>query len=330
MSSAKPAAQNTNFNIDIGGIRIKYKDKSETFTEDQLVSKEPIGQFKAWFQEACKTPQIFEPNAMFLATATKNGMPSVRAVLLKGLSADGFKFYTNYESRKGRELAKAGMHTWTIWEQEQSTLLGWLPGEVESAPEWSDYNNVDAAPLSHAFVVPKRYFTILRATERVRCIQNGRDRASDQSIAMVGIGGVEAENPNAALSFYWEPLKRVVRVEGRVEKTSAEDSDRYFQSRPYSNQIGSIASKQSAVIASRQTLVVRERELLAQFPEGHVKRPACWGGYIVIPHSVEFWQGQSDRLHDRIRFRRPKPNERIDNVLVSQGDDGWVYERLSP
>ncbi|XP_003703175.2 pyridoxine/pyridoxamine 5'-phosphate oxidase isoform X1 [Megachile rotundata] len=243
MLSAKPTTQETNYNIDIGGMRLKYKDKSETFTEDHLVSKEPIGQFKAWFEEACKTPQIFEANAMFLATATKDGIPSVRAVLLKGYGTDGFKFYTNYESRKGRELA---------------------------------------------------------------------------------------ENPNAALTFYWEPLRRGVRVEGKVKKTSAEDSDQYFNSRPYPSQIGSMASKQSTVIASRQTLMVKERELTAQFPEGQVKRPEWWGGYIVVPHSVEFWQGQSDRLHDRIRFRRPKPKEKIDNVLVHQGDNGWVYERLSP
>ncbi|OAD60249.1 Pyridoxine-5'-phosphate oxidase, partial [Eufriesea mexicana] len=225
------------------GMRIKYKDKNETFMEDQLVSKEPIGQFKAWFNEACKTPQIFEPNAMILATANRDGNPSARAVLLKSFGTDGFKFYTNYESRKGRELA---------------------------------------------------------------------------------------ENPNVAVVFYWEPLKRSVRIEGKVQKTSSEDSDRYFQSRPYENQIGSIASNQSNVIASRQTLIVKERELIAQFPEGQVKRPNWWGGYVIIPHSVEFWQGQSDRLHDRIRFRRPKPNEKIDNVLVHKGDNGWVYERLSP
>lgn len=243
MSMKGSALQDGNCNIDIGDMRIKYKDKHETFTEEQLVSKEPIGQFKAWFEEACKTPQVFEPNAMFLGTATKNGIPSVRAVLLKGYGKEGFKFYTNYESRKGRELA---------------------------------------------------------------------------------------ENPHAALTFYWEPLKRGVRVEGTVEKTSAEDSDSYFESRPYANQIGSTASKQSSVIASRQTLIVKERELIDKFPEGQIKRPHCWGGYLVIPHSVEFWQGQSDRLHDRIRFRRPMPREKIDNILVHQGENGWVYERLSP
>ncbi|XP_076765956.1 pyridoxine/pyridoxamine 5'-phosphate oxidase [Xylocopa sonorina] len=243
MSSMKSTSHDTSYNVNIGGMRMKYKDKNETFTEDHLVSKEPIGQFKVWFEEACNTPQIFEANAMFIATATKTGIPSVRAVLLKGYGTEGFKFYTNYESRKGRELA---------------------------------------------------------------------------------------ENPNVAATFYWEPLRRSVRIEGKVQKTSAEDSDSYFQSRPYSNQIGSAASRQSSVIASRQTLIVKERELIAQFPEGQVKRPDWWGGYIIIPHCVEFWQGQSDRLHDRIRFRRPKPNEKIDNVLIHQGNNGWVYERLSP
>lgn len=224
-------------------MRIKYKDKSETFTEDSLVSKEPIAQFKAWFDEACNTPQILEPNAVFLATATRDGIPSVRAVLLKGFGTEGFKFYTNYDSRKSCELA---------------------------------------------------------------------------------------ENPHAALTFYWESLRRSVRIEGFAEKTSVEDSDRYFQSRPYSNQIGSMASKQSSVIANRQTLIVKERELLAQFPEGHIKRCDYWGGYLVVPYSIEFWQGQSDRLHDRIRFRRPKENEKIDNILLHAGENGWVYERLSP
>ncbi|XP_071638741.1 pyridoxine/pyridoxamine 5'-phosphate oxidase [Temnothorax longispinosus] len=235
--------RNESYTVDIGDMRVKYKDRNETFTEDSLTSKEPIGQFKAWFEKACNTPQIMEPNAMFLGTATRDGVPSVRAVLLKGFGTDGFKFCTNYESRKGRELA---------------------------------------------------------------------------------------ENPHAALTFYWESLNRSVRIEGIAKKTSAEYSDRYFQSRPYASQIGSMASKQSSVIASRQTLIVKERELLAQFPENQVKRPAHWGCYLVVPHSVEFWQGQSDRLHDRIRFRRPKADEKIDNILLHQGEDGWVYERLSP
>ncbi|XP_014299940.1 pyridoxine/pyridoxamine 5'-phosphate oxidase [Microplitis demolitor] len=233
----------SSINVDLGGMRIKYKDKSETFTEDQLDCKEPIGQFKSWFEVASKTPGIQEPNAMCVGTATKDGLPSVRPVLLKGFSDKGFKFYTNYESRKGRELA---------------------------------------------------------------------------------------ENPVAALTFFWEPLRRTVRIEGSVEKTSAEDSDNYFLSRPFASQVGAHASKQSSVIAGRESLMIKERELLAQFPDGKVPRPPCWGGFIVIPKTVEFWQGQSDRLHDRIRFRRPGPGEKIDNILVHQGDNGWVYERLSP
>lgn len=243
MANVKTSVTSAPFSIDIGAMRIKYNDKSETFTEDQLVSKEPFGQFKAWFETASKTPGIQEPNAMFLGTATKDGIPSVRPVLLKGFSSEGFKFYTNYESRKGRELAV---------------------------------------------------------------------------------------NPQAALTFYWEPLRRTVRIEGRVEKTSAEDSDNYFRSRPFESQIGAHASKQSSVIASRETLMIKERELLANFTEANVHRPDCWGGFIVIPRSVEFWQGQSDRLHDRIKFRRPRSEEKVDNILVHQGDDGWVYERLSP
>ncbi|XP_011495365.1 PREDICTED: pyridoxine-5'-phosphate oxidase [Ceratosolen solmsi marchali] len=229
-------------NVDIGDMRIKYKDKSETFTEDQLVSKDPLQQFKAWFEIACKTSTINEPNAVLLGTATKDGKPSVRPVLLKGFSSDGFKFYTNYESRKAQELA---------------------------------------------------------------------------------------ENPCAALTFFWDPLCRTVRIEGTVTKTSIEDSDQYFNTRPYYSQIGSLSSKQSTVIPNREFLIIKEKELQKQFPN-NVKRPDWWGGYIVVPKSIEFWQGQSDRLHDRIKFRRLKVGEKPDNILVHQGDNGWVYERLSP
>ncbi|XP_014482492.1 PREDICTED: pyridoxine-5'-phosphate oxidase-like isoform X2 [Dinoponera quadriceps] len=226
---------------DITDMRIKYKNKSEIFTEDQLVSKEPITQFKAWFEDACNNSQIEEPNAMMVGTATKDGAPSVRAVLLKKFSTEGFTFYTNYESRKGREIA---------------------------------------------------------------------------------------ENPRVALTFYWETLRRSIRIEGIAEKTSAEDSDRYFQSRPYGSQIAAAVSKQSRVIAGRDAFIEKEREVLER--SSYVERPDHWGGYLVVPHTVEFWQGQSDRLHDRIRFRRPKENEEIDNILVHGGEDGWVYERLQP
>ncbi|KAL2722922.1 pyridoxine/pyridoxamine 5'-phosphate oxidase-like [Vespula maculifrons] len=231
------------YDVDIRDMRVKYKNRNETFTEEDLVSKEPIGQFKAWFEEACKTPEIFEPNAVLLGTATKDGLPSVRPVLLRGYSVEGFKFYTNYGSRKSKELE---------------------------------------------------------------------------------------ENPNAGMTFYWGPLHRVIRIEGTVEKTSAEDSDEYFNSRPFKNQIGSMISNQSTTIANREILLAKEKELLDQYTEENIKRPDWWGGYIIKPKSVEFWQGQSNRLHDRILFRRPMPGESIDNIFVHTGENGWVYERLSP
>ncbi|XP_032666039.1 pyridoxine-5'-phosphate oxidase-like isoform X2 [Odontomachus brunneus] len=182
--STKPGADTVN----LAGMRIKYKDKSEVFTEDYLVSKEPITQFKAWFEEACNNSQILEPNAVLIGTATRDGVPSVRAVLLKSFGTEGFTFYTNYNSRKGREIA---------------------------------------------------------------------------------------ENPHVALTFYWEPLRRSVRIEGIAEKTSTENSDYYFQSRPYESQISAAASKQSSVVASRDSLIAEKNKLLAQFPEGQTKRPDC-------------------------------------------------------
>ncbi|XP_043466650.1 pyridoxine/pyridoxamine 5'-phosphate oxidase-like [Leptopilina heterotoma] len=240
---ANTSGQNENYSVNLADMRIKYKDKNETFTEDQLSTKEPFGQFKVWFELACNTPTILEPNAMLLGTASKDGIPSVRPVLLKGYGPDSFKFYTNYESRKGKDLD---------------------------------------------------------------------------------------ENPNAALTFFWESLRRTIRIEGTVEKTSSEDSDEYFKGRPFPSQIGAWASKQSKIISGRDVLMIREREYLSQFSDKNVPRPNYWGGYHLKPKSVEFWQGQSDRLHDRIRFRRPVPGEKVDNILLHQGENGWVYERLSP
>nr|CAD7205836.1 unnamed protein product [Timema douglasi] len=141
-----------------------------------------------------------------------------------------------------------------------------------------------------------------------------------------------AENPRAALSFYWEALKRCVRVEGRVEKLPEEESDSYFHSRPLESQIGSSVSAQSTPIPSRDTLTQRELQLAAEYGDGkkELPRPSHWGGYVVIPESVEFWQGQTTRIHDRIRFRRPRSGEQPDGVMLHRGESGWVYERLSP
>jgi pyridoxamine-phosphate oxidase len=124
-------------------------------------------------------------------------------------------------------------------------------------------------------------------------------------------------NPKAALVLFWAALHRQIRVEGTVEKISAEESDVYFQSRPRSSRLGAIASPQSAVILGRQVLDDRLAELLEQYADGEVPRPAHWGGYRVVPAMFEFWQGRDSRLHDRLRYRRCE-------------DGTWLIERLAP
>jgi pyridoxamine 5'-phosphate oxidase len=193
------------------------------------VDADPIVQFTRWFEQAL-AGEIAEPNAMTVATATREGIPSARMVLLKGFDARGFVFYTNYESQKGRELA---------------------------------------------------------------------------------------ENPVAALVFHWVELHRQVRVAGAVERVSAEESDAYFQSRPRGSRLGAWVSHQSTVLTGREEIETRLAALTAQYGEGEIPLPPYWGGYRVIPASVEFWQGRPSRLHDRLRYRR-------------QPDGSWRIERLSP
>lgn len=204
-------------------------DYSQSTLDESSVDRDPIRQFKLWFQEALDA-QISEPHAMTVATATPDGIPSARILLLRGADESGFSMFTNYGSRKGREL--------------------------------------------------------------------------------------EA-NPRAALVFLWHELERQVRVEGRVVKVTPEESDEYFHSRPPGSKLGAWASPQSSVISGREELERKHRELEAKYPDGHIPRPPHWGGYRLIPSSIEFWQGRRSRLHDRLRFRR-------------EGDGPWILERLSP
>ncbi|PIK37677.1 putative pyridoxine-5'-phosphate oxidase [Apostichopus japonicus] len=231
--------------IDLGGMRKAYKKSDEAFLESDMVSTDPLQQFGEWFKIASEIDDGSEANAMVLATATKDGIPSARLVLLKGFDDKGFKFYTNYESRKGKELLT---------------------------------------------------------------------------------------NPRASLVFYWAKLNRSVRVEGNVEKLTEEESTTYFHSRPKNSQIGACVSHQSTPIKSRQTLIDKEKELTEKYedPESMIPKPDFWGGFRVIPEVIEFWQGQSTRLHDRIVFRRLKSGEVADGELLHQGQNGWVYERLAP
>jgi pyridoxamine 5'-phosphate oxidase len=138
-----------------------------------------------------------------------------------------------------------------------------------------------------------------------------------------------ASNPNVSVAFYWLPLRRSVRIEGCVEKLSREESETYFHSRPRASQIGALASPQSQVIPSREYLDEIETEIKQKLGDDkEVPLPENWGGYLISPKIIEFWQGQTNRLHDRIRFR--KSDEEVDEKLVHRGEDGWVYERLAP
>ncbi|XP_017292023.1 pyridoxine-5'-phosphate oxidase isoform X1 [Kryptolebias marmoratus] len=228
--------------MDLSNMRKKYKADEECFEESQLVSLDPIQQFGNWFDEATKCPEIGEANAMCIATATRDGRPSARMVLLKGYSNEGFRFFTNYESRKGVELDS---------------------------------------------------------------------------------------NPHACLVFYWEPLNRQIRIEGSVEKIPRQSSCEYFQSRPKSSQIGAAVSRQSRPIPSRDYLRQKNAELEKKYKDTEVPMPNDWGGYVVKPYSMEFWQGQTNRLHDRIVFTRKEVGEKL-GELQQEAAGGWVFQRLSP
>jgi pyridoxamine 5'-phosphate oxidase len=210
----------------IADIRTDYKLK--TLSEADIAT-DAIAQFTAWWNEAVAS-QIEEVNAMTLATASKDGVPDARIVLLKGYDENGFVFFTNYQSAKGQQIA---------------------------------------------------------------------------------------ENAQACLVFFWKELERQVKIKGPIEKVSAADSDAYFHSRPLESRIGAWSSPQSQVISSREVIVENVNQHTARFSDQPVPRPAHWGGYVVKPQSIEFWQGRPSRLHDRIRY-------------TLQADNSWLIERLAP
>lgn len=208
-------------------------DIRKDYTAETLLEKDvepnPIAQFKKWWDAAIAS-DILEPNAMTVATASQDGLPSARIVLLKGFDEKGFVFFTNYKSYKGLQLA---------------------------------------------------------------------------------------ENPKACLVFFWKELERQVRITGLVNKVAAKESDAYYHSRPTGSQVGAWASPQSGIIENREWLEHEVEKKQAEFKEGEIPRPPHWGGYLVKPVIIEFWQGRSSRLHDRIQYSL-------------QQDGSWKIVRLAP
>jgi pyridoxamine 5'-phosphate oxidase len=194
------------------------------------LASDPLEQFRSWFAEAAEA--LPAPEAMALATATPDGAPSLRMVLLKAADERGLLFFSHYTSRKGRELEG---------------------------------------------------------------------------------------NAQAAVLFHWSPLGRQVRVEGRVERLSADESDSYFATRPRDAQLGALASRQSEPLGSRAELDERVAEVERELGEGPVPRPPTWGGFRLVPQAWEFWQHRASRLHDRFRYERDP-----------SGEGGWQIDRLFP
>jgi pyridoxamine 5'-phosphate oxidase len=201
----------------------------ERTLDERTINPDPIAQFRQWFDDAVKE-KILLPEAMTLATASPDGRPSARVVLHKDVDTQGFVFYTNYNSRKGKVLSA---------------------------------------------------------------------------------------NPLAALVFYWEALRRQIRIEGAVRKVSPEESDRYFASRPRESQISALISPQGEVVSGRSELERLAREAETRYEGKPVPRPAHWGGYRLKPEKIEFWQGREARLHDRILYEL-------------QSDGSWRLSRLAP
>lgn len=209
---------------DLSKYRKSY-EKSELL--ESSISKNPFELFSKWFQEAEEIGGSEEINAMTISTVGLDGFPKNRVVLLKQFTAEGFVFFTNYESEKGKAMA---------------------------------------------------------------------------------------ENPNVCLSFFWHNSERQVIIKGIAERTSEKTSDDYFYSRPTGSQLGAIASHQSEVISGREILENKIHSLENELEGKEIKRPDYWGGYLVKPVEIEFWQGRANRLHDRIRFQFKNSEWKIDRL----------------
>ena len=198
------------------------------YLTEKNINPNPFEQFDIWFEEAKKIG-LKDPNAMNVASSSKDGIPSSRMVLLKSHDENGFVFYTNYTSRKSKEII---------------------------------------------------------------------------------------DNPHVALNFFWDALERQVRVEGKIEKIDSKISDEYFSSRSRLSQLGAHASEQSQVIQSYDIITNKLKELEKEFDGKEIPRPNHWGGFIIVPESIEFWQGHEGRIHDRLKFYKV--------------DQQWKINRLSP
>jgi pyridoxamine 5'-phosphate oxidase len=210
---------------DVEALRREY---SRLTLMEENIAANPAEQFAVWFRQALAA-DLPDANAMTLATANTSGKPSARIVLLKGFDQSGFRFYTNYQSRKGQELE---------------------------------------------------------------------------------------ENPQASACFFWSELERQIRIEGQTEKLSREESTAYFKKRPRLSKLGAWASSQSSEVDSRETLEQNFEKIKSRFEDKEIPVPDFWGGYLLIPARVEFWQGRPGRLHDRI--------------VYSRKNDRWATARLSP